>query len=444
MNKFSLLCKSCNYRSRGFVEWFSHDQRCRECGSTYSEVIYDDLGERLVKTFARSVRKIKGMWHYFDVLPLQCENYMVTAGEGDVNIDRWGFLEAFAMEMYDIECRVYAHRQDNNNATGSFKDLAGSLVASSLSENKIYGYVVASTGNIGVAFARYVSAYGGTLYVFIPRESPKFQEAEVTIFGQKVFRVQGDYDNTKRMASLFSGKHNLMLAGGTFDPLRVEAKKTMAFEWFRQLEEFPTVYIQALSGGTGPIGIAKGCKELIEAGLAKRTPRLILVQSSKCSPMADAWSSAEKGEFVQGWQNSYPVYRNPESMIHTLATGNPTGYPILAKLVKKVGGRIITFDEELVFDVAKIVAYETAVRIGPAASIAVGGFFKALKQKLINPRDIVLINIGEGVRRAPDFMVQSTRPLIPTGQDKEIEFPLFDRSKYNQKIWERLKGSSQA
>ena len=62
-------------------------------------------------------------------------------------------------------------------------------------------FVVASTGNIGVALARYLAAGGVTLYAFIPESSSRLHDAEIGIFGQKVFRVKGDYAKAKAMAA---------------------------------------------------------------------------------------------------------------------------------------------------------------------------------------------------------------------------------------------------
>ena len=100
----------------------------------------------------------RGLWYYFDLLPLNNPDNIVTAGEGIVPIDRWKFLEEYVKDLYNIRCKVYAHRHDNNYATGTFKDLAGSMVASVLKENNIQNYVAASTGNVGVAYSRYLSA----------------------------------------------------------------------------------------------------------------------------------------------------------------------------------------------------------------------------------------------------------------------------------------------
>lgn len=436
MDKFGLRCYACSTAGFSLTDWLSNGHACPECGGLFAEIEYKDLEDRLRKCFSAKAKDLPGMWHYFDVLPLHSLKHIVSTGEGGVPIDRWSFLENFARERFTIDCEVYAHRQDNNSATGSFKDLSGSLVASVLQENNIYTYVAASTGNIGVAFARYISKYKGMLYVFIPSNSSQFKEAEISVFGQRVFRISGTYAHAKQSASRFAANHRILRAGEASDPLRVEAKKTMSFEWQRQMRKFPTAYIQALSGGTGSIGTSKGCKELLKAGLITRLPRQLLVQSARCAPMYHAWKNSQSQGFIPGWQNKYPVYDCPDTEIPTLATGDPVCYPIVSNLVRESRGEILTFPEELVSHIARVVAFETAVRIGPAAAIAVGGFFSALKNGDICSEDIVLINIGEGIRRDPEFMARLT------SGNKNIETiedcPLFDRNNYRNEIWEPL------
>jgi threonine synthase len=185
----------------------------------------------------------------------------------------------------------------------------------------------------------------------------------------------------------------------------MEAKKTIAFEWIRQLGRLPSVYVQALSGGMGPLGIAKGIEELAQAGLVGDMPRFVLVQADRCAPMAAAWREAVQHDFPEGWQDDYPVIENPDCGIATLATGRPGLYPHVGDLVRRNGGVISAFPEEYAEDIARWVANETAVRIGPAAAIAVGGFVAAVKNGDIKSGDDVVVAIGEGIRRSPDFML---------------------------------------
>ena len=349
-------------------------------------------------------------------------------------IDRWEFLERFARERFGLSLKVHAHRQDDNYATGTFKDLSGSVVASVLKESGITDYVVASTGNIAVSYARYLNAAGVSLHAFIPENSSTAQEAEISCFGQRVFRVKGDYTRTKELAHAFAEAHGMVLAAGNFDPLRIEAKKTMLFEWLRLLEDRPTVYIQALSGGTGPLAMAKGLREIAPLGLMKALPRFLLVQSDKCPPMADAWEQAKAKGFPEGWEKTYPIYSDPQTIIPTLATGYPKTYPVLSPLVRESGGEIFAFKEEETVLMARLVAFERSVRMGPAAAIVVGGFLKALRRGYLRDGDVVMLNIGEGIRRAPRFMERMIRAagLVRTLD----ECSPFDRKAYAKELWD--------
>ena len=434
--KFQLECRECGAVVPRFEDFFATGQVCPDCGSPRLEVRYADYGG-LDKALARRGGYVP-LWHYKDVLPINDESNIISAGEGAVAIERWGFLEKFARETTGMDIKVAAHRHDNCNATGTFKDLAASVAASVLRENGVAEYVVSSTGNIGVAYSRYLSQTDIPLYVFIPEDSSVFQAAEVACFGQKVFKVEGDYRRAKELAAEFAEKNGILSMGGTFDPMRIEAKKTMAYEWVRQMDELPTVYIQALSGGTGPFGVAVGCEDLLRGGHLAGMPRMILAQSDKCSPMADAWAKAKKAGFPDGWETTYPVYDSPETEIVTLSTGDPTAYPALAPLVRQSAGAILAVPEDRAVEYARLVAFESAVRIGPAAAIAVGGFIRALQGGEIRDGDVVLVNIGEGMRRAPDFMAKMVHSLSHVRTLADCS--RFEREKYRTQLWREVVG----
>jgi len=434
--KFHLECNACGARIDGFAEWFRAGQRCPACGSGTADVRYPAGHEALTRLIAKKTPAPDGLWHYFDVLPVNDRSNVVTAREGVVPIDRWTFLEEYARTRFNRTCKVYAHRHDDNYATGTFKDLSGSVVASVLKEVGIKSYVAASTGNIGVAFSRYLNAAGVSLYAFIPENSSRAQEAEIACFGQRVFRVKGDYTRAKEFAHEFAQKHGMPLAAGNFDPMRIEAKKVLLLEWLRLLDDVPTVYMQALSGGTGPLAVAKGWKDLGPMGAMPRLPRFLLVQSDKCPPMADAWEDAKSKGFPDGWEKTYPIYQNPETMIPTLATGYPKTYPALSPLVRQSGGEIFAFAEEQTALMARLVAFMRSVRMGPAAAIVVGGFIKALRRGDLRDGDVVVLNIGEGIRRAPEFMER----LIEVSHtvDSLDECTLADRRGFAKRLWDAV------
>jgi len=402
--KFYLKCKACGEEVSDFREWFQHGQVCPTCGHNEAEVIYPGGYDKLLKLIKASGFNPKSVWGYFDFLPLKDSSNIVSSGEEGIKpINHWEFLEQFARDKYNINIKVYGHRHDLHQATGTFKDLAGTVVSSVLKEQGIDHFVAASTGNIGVAYARYLAAAGINLSLFLPETSNKSQEAQISSFGQNVYRVNGDYAYAKKMGREYANRHGFLYTAGNFDPMRLEAKKTMVYEWLRLLPEFPTVFMQAVSGGSGPLGVAKACKELEGYGVFEKMPRMLLPQPERCAPMAQAWEDAKARNFPEGWQHDYPVLENPLTTIETLSTGNPKAYPSLSALVKESEGEFISSKEEKAVDVSRLIAYETTHRLGPAAAITVVGFFDALREKYIKDGDVVMLNIGEGINRSPLF-----------------------------------------
>ncbi len=430
--KFHLECQGCGATIKGFKEWFDAMQKCPECGHKIAEVVYPG-GMDKVKELIATNDKPESLWHYFDLLPLYEKENIISKNEGTIPVERWEFLETYAKDKFGLDITVNVYRNDQNPATGTFKDVAASVAASVLKENGIKQYAVASTGNIGSAYSHYLAEAGISLSAFIPQDALMENVAEIASYAQRIFRVKGDYAKAKKIAAEFSEKYKILLSGGNHDPMRVEAKKTMVFEWLRMLGDLPSVYIQALSGGTGPIAIDKAMKDIEGLGLFKTRPRYIMVQPDKCAPMAHGWADAKEKNFPEGFENVYPKYDNPQTFIPTLATGNPATYPSISRLVKKSNGEIIEFDEAETLNIARLIAYETNIRIGPAATIAVGGFFESLRQGHIKNNDRILINLGEGVRRASSFMQEMMYTIEHVDTIDDCTPP--DRSKLGEQLW---------
>jgi threonine synthase len=296
MNKYYLKCVQCGYKTPNFKTWFAQNQACPKCGSKHSEVQYNadyKKLDELIKHIPNS------FWHYFDFLPLENKENIVSRGEGAIPLEQWNFLEKYAQEKYDLNIKVFAYRNDLNGGTGTFKDVAASLASSLFIENGVKQYCVASTGNTATAYGMYLSLADVNASIFIPNNALKASEAMISAYGQQVFRVNGDYAKAKAVAGDYAKKHNILISTGNIDPIRVEAKKTMVFEWMRQLGKMPDVYIQAISGGTGPIAIDKGLCDVAQTHPELKIPRMLLVQPDKCDPMVQAWEKAEENDFPE-------------------------------------------------------------------------------------------------------------------------------------------------
>ena len=399
--KYKLKCVQCGYETPDFNTWFAQNQTCPQCGSKHSEVWYDADYQELPALLEGHP---ESFWAYFDFLPLMDRKNIVSCREGAIPLEEWDFLEQYAKDRYGLNLQVLVYRNDLNGGTGTFKDVAASLAASLFKENGIEQYCVASTGNTATAYGMYLSLAGVNASIFIPDNALTASEAMISAYGQQVMRVNGDYAQAKKIANEYAAKYHILISSGNIDPIRVEAKKTMVFEWLRQIKRLPDVYIQAVSGGTGPIALDKGIRELGGLYPNLKMPRLLMVQPDQCDPMVQAWEQAERAGFPDGFEQDYPVLDNPQTAVPTLATGNPATYPIIAKLVKRSGGTFMRMQECKLAAYARLAAFERKVLLGPASAVCIAGFFESLKKGLIKDGECVLLNTGEGVRRAPDFV----------------------------------------
>ena len=430
--KFHFECRECGTKINDFKEWFANEQSCPYCGKSNIYTIYSTDKEKIKELISKDANP-KSLFHYFDFLPLNNKENIVTEGEGVVPIERWAFLEEYAKRKYNLNLQIYVSRNDKSFATGTFKDKGGALAASVLKEEGIKEYVVVSTGNTATAFSHYMAKAGVSLSVFLPENALHDSVAHIGTYGQKVYSVKGDYARSKNVAAEYAKKYNLLITGGNLDPLRMEAKKTQVFEMLRIIGRLPNVYIQALSGGTGPFAIEKGIKDLEGTGLADKLPRFLLAQGDRCDPQAQAWAKAKAEGFPYKYELQYPVIDNPQPLIPTIATGNPKTYPMMAPLVKRSGGEIFKIHEELAVDVARLVAYERVIKIGPASAAAILGLFESLKLGYINDGETIFVNMGESANRAYDFMFEAAYTTSTISSVDECE--RFDRNVYKEVVW---------
>ena len=402
-SKYQLRCVGCGCITPNFRTWFEQNQACPSCGSKHSEVDYFSDYTKLPALFNQYPRNF---WHYFDFLPLEQKRNIVSYSEGAIPLERWEFLEDFAKKIKQIDCRIYVYRNDLNGGTGTFKDIAASMAASLFKENQIEQYCIASTGNTATAYGRYLAKAGVNAAIFMPENAEPFSMAEIASYGQQVYKVTGDYAYAKKIAAEYSQAHKVLISAGNIDPIRVESKRTMVFEWLRRLRRMPDVYVQAISGGTGPLAVDKAVRELAPHRSDVILPRMIMVQTDRCDPMVQAWESAKAQDFPEGFENNYPIIENPQTSISILATGNPATYPLVAKLMRKCKGEFIRVAENKALEMARWVAHERQIHIGPASSVCLLGLLKAIENGEIADGQSVLVNMGEGIKRSPDFLLQ--------------------------------------
>ena len=160
--------------------------------------------------------------------------------------------------------------------------------------------------------------------------------------------------------------------------------KTIAYEIVEQLGwHAPDWYIQAVSGGLGPLGVYQGFKELFNMGLIDRIPKLAIIQAEGCAPMVNA--------FKAGKDVAEPVI--PETNIIILSTGDPgKAYSYLWNLTQQFGGVMESVTDAEAFAAMRSLAKTEGMAVEPATAVAFAGLEKLIHNGTIQSDEKVVVN----------------------------------------------------
>lgn len=350
---------------------------CERCQSQWLEAHYNY--EAFKREILRGIpNRPMNLWRYQDVLPLENPAALDLYPAGGTPL--W-LSHRFAPDLG--HGTVYI-KDERYGPTSSFKDRQAAVAVAAMNENGIREAVIASTGNAAVAYAAACARAGIKLWVFMTSLVPQEKLREAALFGAEVIRVSGNYDQTKQIAAQFAQRKNLLLDRGASSIPAREAMKTIAYETVENLGwRAPDWYIQAVSGGLGPLGVYHGFKEMFDMGLINKMPKLAIIQAEGCSPMVNA--------FKAGKDTAEPVI--PDTRIIILSTGDPgKAYTYLWNLTQTHGGVMEAVSDLEAYNAMKALAKSEGMAVEPATAVAFAGFEKLSKNGVIRQEDLVVIN----------------------------------------------------
>ena len=364
---------------------------CPACGGDWLDVSYDyrALADRWTSLAGK---RPFNMWRYWELLPLEHPENVLSMGEGGTPL-----VPATNLGLMLGRPHIYV-KDERQGPTGSFKDRQASLAISVMKEQGITEAVVASTGNVGISYSAYSALAGIKLWAFLTSSVPAEKMREVALYGTEVIKVTGTYDQTKQVAADFAERRGLHLDRGIKSFAAKESMKTVAFEMAEQLGRIsepgdggafgrlraPDWYIQAVSGGLGPVGVWKGFRELRDMGLIDRMPKLACIQAAGCAPMVNS--------FRKGLEVAEPV-THPRTLITTVATGYPgLAYGYLRRVILEHGGTFESVSDQEAFRAMHVMAKMDGISMEPAAGLAFAGLFKLVGTGEIKADDWVVVN----------------------------------------------------
>jgi len=360
---------------------------CSHCGGSWLDARYDYAAVAQLWPHVVTPRE-QSLWRYRELLPLETPDPEIFMGEGYTPLLRLPQYET----LYGKD-QLYI-KDERRQPTNSFKDRQAAMSVTYLRRSGQHEVVLASTGNAAVAYAAYCARAGIKLWLFLTSLVPSEKMREAALYGAEVVKVSGTYDETKKVAAEFAERKGIPMDKGAKTIPSKESMKTMAYEIAEQLGltlhpdqpdrwQAPDWYVQAVSGGIGPLGVWKGFSELYQMGLIDRVPKLAIVQAAGCAPMVAA--------FERGESKATPVI--PKTLIHVLATGDPgPAYDQLYHVLQTTGGTMIAVEDGETFQAMRRLASHAGLSVEPATAVAFAGLEKMLSQGMIAPDESVIVN----------------------------------------------------
>jgi threonine synthase len=348
---------------------------CTKCGGAL--VFRYDLVKVAEKISKRILeRREDTFWKFVEMLPLSSPKNIVSLGEPYTPVLR-------ISSSRDIAFKGLYVKDDGRLPTGTFKARGMAVAVSKLKELGIKRVAIPSAGNAAAALAAYGAKAGMEVYAFMPKDAPKDNIKECVLLGAKVHLVDGLINHAAEIVKKLGRKYGWFDFSTNKQPYRFEGYKAMAFEVAEQFDwDLPDIIIFPTGGGEGIIGLWKGFNELIELGWIKKIPRLIIVQSSGCAPLVEAYNRGEH-DVNEAWKNA-----------KTIAAGLRVPHPYASYLVLRAiretnGMAVAVDDEEIVFSMKSF--FKMGIYACPEAASTLAVLRKIENESMLDSHEKILL-----------------------------------------------------
>jgi threonine synthase len=239
-------------------------------------------------------------------------------------------------------------------------------------------------------------------FIFVPGRAPQGKIAQLLIFGANVISVQGSYSDAFRLSSEAIERWGWYNRNAAINPYLVEGKKTVALEIAEQLAwEVPDWVVVSVGDGCTIAGIWKGFCDLYRVGWIDRLPKLLGVQSTGCSPLADAfrenrpWCPAEENTLADSIAVGVP--RNPEKAL---------------RAVRASGGKMVAVPDEEILAAMRLLGRSSGIFAEPAGAAGLAGLRSLLEKGEIGREEkVVVVVTGNGLKDVKNAIAAAGEPI---------------------------------
>lgn len=372
-------------------------QRCRLCGVEQAaapvaiceaclgplEPIYPP--DRHYPDRATIARRPPSLWRYREWLPFD--------GLPELSRDT-GFtplVEAPRLAERLGIARAWVKNDAVSHPSLSFKDR---VVATAINAAYAFGLQTigcASTGNLANAVAAHAARAGLRAWVFVPEDLEPAKIVGTAVYGPKLVRIRGTYDDVNRLCALLADRFKWGIVNVNLRGYYGEGSKTQAFEIAEQLGwRLPSAVIAPMAGGSLVTKLRKGFEEFRAAGLVTgKPPRVYGAQAEGCAPIVRL---VERGD-------DQLVPEVPHTIARSIAIGNPADGLFASRAIRESGGWAQAVSDGQLVDAMRLLAETTGIFAETAGGATLAAALRLAQAGHFSPDDeLVLCITGNGLK----------------------------------------------
>ncbi|MFB6094178.1 MAG: threonine synthase [Halanaeroarchaeum sp.] len=356
---------------------------CPSCGATYApgpaEPWRCECGEPLA--FAERplpagppdvLDRDRGLWAFESALPVESR---VTLGEG--------FTPLVPAPEFDA-----AFKLEYVFPSGSFKDRGATATLSRAAELGVDRVVEDSSGNAGAAIAQYAARAGIDAEIYVPADAKASKLDAIRRVGATPVPVEGSRRDVTAACVEAVEEGDAWYASHAWNPAFFAGTSTVALEVAAQRDwSVPDALVLPVGHGTLFLGAHRGFRALAAAGWTERVPRLLGVQATGVSPIADALHG--------GSSDGEPA---PNDAADGIQIADPVRNDEILEAVAATDGDVVAVGQDATED-ALASLHGAGFYVEPTSAVAVAGLRDYRERDVLGPGDDVVVPLtGSGLK----------------------------------------------
>lgn len=318
------------------------------------EAVFDV--EKLIKTLPKAIREVESllrkhkkidMWKFSEVLPVKEK---INLNEGGTPLYR---LKNY-LKKYKVNIFI---KNEGTNPSGVYKDRESSIVVNRCLESGIRKIALASTGNAAQSISLYARKANIQTLLFISGKTSKEKIWKMLNNGAKLIILKygsmEDAFKANRDLSSFLASIDVIDCNPGIDWLRREGSKTIAYEIYSQMNIVPDWIITACGNGSSIRAIFKGFKEMKQAKIVNKLPKMIGVQIKGGDPIP-------KGVLLKQLRRPVEI-QSPSESLGDSASASFDYFAAVRAIIESKGNGIGVEDKEISRCLSDFIFQESAL-----------------------------------------------------------------------------------